>query len=203
MSVLRPYFKAAANSAEGTYRLGSLYSRFAHSGFHLGDHEDLPVTWLNLFGKVNHRFQHVRPDSGQITCFTQHRFLHKRITRAYGDTMAAGDTGRLINRHILIPNYPWSLPSPVNRERLIHLKVLTSFHAATAQNTLVRIIPVHRMRHIHLIGLPLEHILLMIQLQLLGRVMYNTVPVIVITHRTIQLMILQNPGHGFHLSLFD
>jgi hypothetical protein len=82
-------------------------------------------------------------------------------------------------------------------------KVQTVFvlHALPAEDALVRVVAVERMRVILLVPLRPKRFALVLDLQQLRSVMYAAVAVVVVTDGAIQLVILQNAVHRRDLRL--
>ena len=85
---------------------------------------------------------------------------------------------------------------PANRQRLVHLQILTSLHAATAKNALTRVITIERIGIVYREWLRLEWPVLMLDLHQRRRIVNRTVLVIVIANRTVKFVISQDHVHG-------
>src|ERR1700722_3065159 len=88
---------------------------------------------------------------------------------------------------------------PTDAERFIDLESLTRLNTAPAENTLVRIVAVEGIRHVHFVGLRLVGNLLMLDREHFGGVMYCAVPVVVVADRAVEQVVAKDAIEGFAL----
>ena len=88
---------------------------------------------------------------------------------------------------------------PVDGERFVDFDVLAGFDTTATKDALVRIVPVKRIRGVNLVRLLCKRNFLMIHREHLGRVMHRAVSVIVVAHRAVKHMILEQTVEGFPL----
>ena len=195
VAIARPHFEAAADRAVGADGLGLLGALGAHLRFHLGERKDRPIAdrRLDSLDDIDHVVQRVCRSVGQVSRLPEHRFLHQRIARTHRDAVAARNTARTLNLCAAIPKHPRMVALPIDRQRLIHLHVLARLHTTPAQDALVRVIPIERIRHVLLIRLRRKRTSLVLNIQLCRRVVDRAVLVVVVAHRAVQHMVLQNP----------
>ncbi len=111
--------------------------------------------------------------------------------------MTTGHAAGAADLHAAIPEHTWMLQFPADRKRFIHLHGLAGLNALAAQNALARIVAVEGIGHIHFIGLGLELMLLVLDIQGQRRVVYPAVLVVVIAYRAIEHVIAKNHIEGF------
>src|SRR5438270_4276082 len=106
--------------------------------------------------------------------------------------MAAWHAARLSDRPAAVPEHARIRIFPVDRKSFIDLYVLTGFHAAPAQNALVRIVTIERIRAIDRVRLGPKWNALMFNGQQFGRVMNSAVSVVVVTNSATEKMVAEN-----------
>ncbi len=100
--------------------------------------------------------------------------------------MAAGYAARFADRFAAVPQDARIWIFPIDREGFIHLDILACLYATAAKQTLIRIVPVERVRGVNFVRLGLERDFLMFDLQQLGRVVDCAIPVVVVADRAVQ-----------------
>src|ERR1700674_3483418 len=100
----------------------------------------------------------------------EHGFFHERVARADRDAMPAGDATGLADGRTAVPLHARVGILPIDGKSLVHLYVLTGFHAAAAKDALVGVVPVEGICVVDCVGLVLEWGLLMFDGQQLGGV---------------------------------
>src|ERR1700677_4443017 len=113
--------------------------------------------------------------------------------------MSARYAARFADRRATVPQHAWMRIFPVNGQRLIDLEGLAGLHTAPAENTLVGIVAIEGIRHIHFIGLLLVGDFLMLNREQLGGVMYRAVAVVVVADRTVEQMVAEDAVKGLAL----
>src|SRR5947208_15055678 len=81
----------------------------------------------------------------------EHRFFHQCIARTNSYAMPAGNATGLSDRRTAIPNYARIAIFPVDRKSFVDLDVLTRLHTAAAENALIGIVAVERIRVVDLV----------------------------------------------------
>src|ERR1700749_2374062 len=81
---------------------------------------------------------------------------------------------------------------PIDTERFIDLEGLTRLNAAPAEDTLIGIVSIEGIRHVHFVGFRLVWNLLMLDLQEARRVVHGAVSVVVVANRAVEQMIAEN-----------
>ena len=88
---------------------------------------------------------------------------------------------------------------PPYRKRLVDLNILASLDATSAENALIRIVSVKRVRVVHLVRLGLEGNFLMLHGHQLGCVMHRAIAVVIVTNGAVEHVISKNPIERFPL----
>jgi len=88
---------------------------------------------------------------------------------------------------------------PIDGESFVYLNVLTGFHAAPAENALVRIVAVERICKVLLIGFRFELSNLMFHIQIGGRIVNGAVLVVVVANRAVEKVIFEDAVERFSL----
>src|SRR5581483_3080790 len=91
------------------------------------------------------------------------------------------------------------LSLPVDRERLVDLDTLASFHASSTKNALLRVVAVKGIRMVLHIRLRSERPLLMLDVKILGGVMNRAVSIVVVAYRAIEIVVLEDAIVGLTL----
>src|SRR5258708_34091500 len=130
---------------------------------------------------------------------TQDGFFHQRITRTDGDAVSTRNAARLSNGRAAIPQHAGVRIFPVDGKRFVPLDVLTSLYAAGAENALIGIVAIERIRVINLVGLRSKRDLLMLNGQQPCRVVDSAIAIVVVTDRAVEKMVAEDAIKGFHL----
>src|SRR5712692_11159403 len=130
---------------------------------------------------------------------TQHGFLHQRIARADGDTVAARNAARLSNGGPAVPEHAWIRIFPVDGKRFVDLDVLTSLYTAATQNALIGIVAIERIRVIDFVRLRSKRDSLMFDGQQLGGVMDRAIAIVVVANRAVEHVVAENSIECLHL----
>src|SRR5882724_13290571 len=130
---------------------------------------------------------------------TQHGFFHQRIAGTDGDAVAARNAARLSNGGASVPQHTGIWVFPVDGKRFVDLDILTSLYAAAAQNALIGIVAIERIRVIDFVGLRSKRDSLMLNGQQLRRVMDSAIAIVVIADRAIKKVITEDAIKRFHL----
>src|ERR1700734_1761647 len=88
---------------------------------------------------------------------------------------------------------------PVDRERLVDLHILARLDTAPAQNALVRIVAVERVRHVFFVRLRRVGPRLMLYVEIFSCVVDGAIAIVVVADRAVQHVILKNPVEGLAL----
>src|SRR5438094_3632937 len=129
----------------------------------------------------------------------EHRFFHQCIARTNSYAMPAGNATGLSDRRTAIPKHARIWILPVNRKSFVDLDVLTGFNAAAAENALIGIVAIERIRAVDLVGLRSKRDSLMLNGQQLRRVMDSAIAIVVIADRAIKKVITEDAIKCFHL----
>src|SRR6266436_3646527 len=113
--------------------------------------------------------------------------------------MAARNAARLSNSGAAIPEHARIRIFPVDGKRFVDLDVLTSLNAAAAQNALIGIVAIERIRVIDLVGLRSKRDSLMLNGQQLRRVMDSAIAIVVVADRAVEHVVAENAIKCFHL----
>src|ERR1700675_2728154 len=164
MAVLGPDIEAATDSAIRAHGLGAADTRFAHGGFDLGYSQDRTVSSLRFdaLDHVDHGVQRSLGNAREKSGVPEHGLFHERIARTDRDAVAAGDATGLADGRTAVPKNTRMRIVPVDGKRLVHFDVLTGFHAAAAQDALVRIVTIERICVVDFVRLGLERDLLVL-----------------------------------------
>src|SRR5207245_572792 len=119
------------------------------------------------------------PQRGQKACMAEHRFFHQCIARANGYAMPARNATGFPNHRTAIPQHARIWILPVNRKSFVDLDVLTSLHTAAAENALIGIVSIERIRVVDFVGLRSKRDSLMLNGQQLRRVMDSAIAIVV------------------------
>src|SRR5438105_455190 len=122
----------------------------------------------------------------------EHRLLHKSIAGTDGHTMTAGNATGFTDGLPTVPQNPRMGILPADGQSFVDLEVLAGLDATAAQNALVGIVTVERVRVINLVGLRFEGHALVFDAQHLRGVVYRAVAVIVVADGAIEKVIAQN-----------
>src|SRR5207244_9817154 len=104
----------------------------------------------------------------------EHRFFHQCIARANGYAMPARNATGFPNRRTAIPQHARIWILPVNRKSFVDLDVLTSLHTAAAENALIGIVAVERIRVVDLVWFRSKRDSLVLNGQQIRLVMINS-----------------------------
>jgi hypothetical protein len=107
--------------------------------------------------------------------------------------MTASHATGFAGRHATIKDNAWYRERPIDRERLVDLDLLTRLDTATAENALRWIVPIEGMRVINLIGLWPIRLRLVVDTHVAHGVVKDTVSVVVVTDRAVEVVIDQKP----------
>jgi len=130
---------------------------------------------------------------------TQHGFFHQRIARANGYAMPARNAAGFPNRRTAIPQHARIGIFPINRKSFVDLDVLTSLHTTAAENALIGIVAIERIRVVDLVGLRSKWDSLVLNGQQFRRVMDSAIAIVVIADRAIKKVITDDGIKCFHL----
>src|SRR5882724_5721531 len=130
---------------------------------------------------------------------TQHGFFHQRIAGTDGDAVAARNAARLSNGGASVPQHTGIWVFPVDGKRFVDLDVLTSLYAAAAQNALIGIVAIERIRVIDFVGFRMKRDALMFDGQQLRRVMDSAIAIVVVANGAVEQMVAKNAIEGLHL----
>src|SRR5438309_9914306 len=107
--------------------------------------------------------------------------------------MTARHAARLTNGLAPIPQDSWMRILPPYRKRLVDFNILASLDATSAENALIRVVSVKRVRVVHFVRLRLERNLLMLNGHLPGRVMHRAIAVVIVADGAVEHVISQDP----------
>src|SRR5262245_18332143 len=122
----------------------------------------------------------------EIAGLTEHRLFDQRVAGIHRYTVTAGYAARAGDLFPAIPENAGMLTFPIAREGLVYTAGFTRLHALAAENALVRVLSVKRIRHVHRIGFRLIRMILVFDLQRDGRIVHAALPVVVVAHRAVQ-----------------
>ncbi len=201
VSVFGPNIKAAADAAIGADGFGSADSRFTHGRFRLRNLQDCSIARVRLdaFYDIDHAVHRSLRQSGQETGVPDHGFFHERVTGADCHAMAARNAARFADGRSTVPQHARMGVLPADGERFIHLNILAGLDAAAAQNALIRIVSVERVRVIYFIRLGLERNILMLNCQHFRRVVDRTIPVVIVADRAVEHVVAEDPVESLPL----
>ena len=130
----------------------------------------------------------------------QHRFFHESVAGTDRHAVAAGYAARFADARAAIPQNPRMGILPADGQSFVDLEILTSFDATAAQNALVGIVSVERIRVIDSVRFRLETQRLVFDCQHLRRVVNETVAIVIVADRAIKHVVAENPVKSFSLS---
>src|SRR5207237_3340870 len=129
----------------------------------------------------------------------EHRFFHQCIARTNSYAMPAGNATGLSDRRTAIPKHARIGIFPVDRKSFVDLDVLTGFNAAAAENALIGVVSIERIRVVDFVGLRSKRDSLVLNGQQLRRVMNRAIAIVVIADRAIKKVITEDAIKRFHL----
>ena len=199
MAVFCPHIETAADTAISAYRLGAANARLAHFLLGFGDLHDRAITDLGFdaFDDINHAVDRWFRQSGHEAGVMQHRFFHQCIARTDCHAVAAGDATRLADRCAAVPKNSRVRILPADRQCFVDFEILASLDATAAQNALVGIVSVERIRVIDSVRFRLETQRLVFDCQHLRRVVNETVAIVIVADRAVQHVIAKNAIERF------
>src|ERR1700692_2562495 len=113
--------------------------------------------------------------------------------------MAARHTARLPYGRAPVPKHAGIRIFPIDGKRFIDLNVLTSLYAAAAENALIRIVAVERIRVINLVRLRSKRNFLVLNGNTLRRFMEGAIAIVVVADSAVKKVIAEDAVKGFHL----
>jgi hypothetical protein len=122
----------------------------------------------------------------------EHRFFHERVARTDRDAVAARDATGLADGRSAVPQHARMRVVPIDGKRLVHFDVLTSFHAAAAQDALVGIVTVEGICVVDFVRLGLERDLLVLNGQQFCRVVYCAISIVVVADGAVEHVITKD-----------
>jgi hypothetical protein len=111
--------------------------------------------------------------------------------------MPTGNAARFTDGGAAVPEHTRMRIFPTDRKRLIDLQILAGFDTAAAQNALIGIVSVERVRVVNFVRLRLERQGLLIDFEDLGRVVDDAVAVVVIADRAVEEVVRENTIERF------
>src|SRR5690606_8065083 len=132
---------------------------------------------------------------GEVARLTDHRFFHQRVARTHRDAMSATDAGRSFDPRRAIPEHTGLLHRPIDAQRLGHLHVLAGFDTARAENALVGIVLIKRIRVVDAPWLGGETVFLVADAEHFGGIVDLALAVVEIADRAVELMVAEDALH--------
>src|SRR5882762_3532708 len=201
VTIFGPDVEAASHAAICANRFGFAYAVLPHGLFRFRDLKNCSVARLgfNALDYLDHALEHRLAKLGKEAGVTEHGLFHERIAGTHGDAVTARHAARLSDRGAAVPEHARMWIFPVDGKRFVHLDVLTGFHASPAQDALIGIVSVERIRAVDLVGLGLKRNALMFNGQQLGCVVNSAVSVVVVTNGAIKKVTAEYAIEGLDL----
>src|SRR6516164_2572776 len=113
--------------------------------------------------------------------------------------MTTGNAAGFANGSAVIPQHAWLRILPADRQRFVHLHILTGLDAATTQNALAWVVAIKWIGRIDRVRFLLEWDRLVFDREQLGSVVDGAIAVVVVTNRAVEQVIAQDAVEGLPL----